>query len=379
MTRLLFIAESFPPDPNGSARSASRLVQSLRTLGLEVDVFAWSADLLPGAVQRREGLYRMGGHPTWEPTLRDTLAQLDDLHHTQPYDAVWGHCLNPAGFVATWFGQLRGLPNVVSARGPDFERELPGDFARLRWTLERATVVTAVSQVLAHTIKTLVGRQDVMVIRSAVDPRLFAPGAPEAGLRKALGIAPEEVVLGFAGELREQKGQQFVLQALTRLRQDVPACLLLLGTVQPESAAVAYAAAHPKDALRVIVTGHLAEARLMARYLRLCDVLVLPSLVEGLPNVLLEAMACGVGCITSDVGGLPEVIEHGKTGFILPRQQLGELGEAVMAWLDLDPKEQSAIQLAGRQRILTDYSLAAEHLRLWAVLDRLLPVGSDRA
>jgi glycosyltransferase involved in cell wall biosynthesis len=375
MARLLFIAESFPPDPNGSARSASRLVQSLRTLGLDVDVFAWSADLAPGAVQRREGLYRMGSHPTWDQTLRDTLAQLDELHQSQPYAAVWGHCLNPAGFVATWFGQLRGLPNVVSARGPDFERELPGDFARLRWTLERATVVTAVSQALARSIKTLVWRDDVMVIRSAVDPGLFTPAPAEPGLRKVLGIQPEEVVLGFAGELRAQKGQQFLLQALTRVRRDVPACLLLLGTAV-EPVLPTYAAQFPKDALRVIVTGHLAEARLVARYLRLCDVLLLPSLAEGLPNVLLEAMACGLGCIASDAGGLPEVLDHGKTGFILPRHRLGELGEAVLAWLDLDDAEQAAVQRAARQRIVTDYSLAAEHLQLWAVLDRLLPVAA---
>jgi glycosyltransferase involved in cell wall biosynthesis len=87
-------------------------------------------------------------------------------------------------------------------------------------------------------------------------------------------------------------------------------------------------------------------------------------------------MACGVGCITSDAGGLPEVVKPGETGFVLPCSQLGDLGEAALAWLDLEPQDRSAIQLAARQRILTDYSPAAEHLRLWAVLDRLLPIGS---
>ena len=66
-----------------------------------------------------------------------------------------------------------------------------------------------------------------------------------------------------------------------------------------------------KTGPRVIVTGHLDLPEQVAEHLSLCDVYLQPSLWEGMPNALMEAMASGCGCIGSDAGGIPEVIEHG--------------------------------------------------------------------
>ena len=90
-----------------------------------------------------------------------------------------------------------------------------------------------------------------------------------------------------------------------------------------------------------------------------------------MPNALLEAMACGCNCIASDAGGIPEILEQGKTGFLLPRAQLHRLGEAILEWLDLDPALQTQIATAGRQHILQEYSLTQEYDRLQTVVNRL--------
>ncbi len=406
MRRLLFLTERFPPDIGGLASSAGRIAAALCQLGIEVDVVAWSRYLQPGEVRSSDvarggatghaesqdfqivkhlKVHRVGLYRHWDMTMPHTLNVLDWLHQCRGYDAVWGHYVFPSGFLATWFAATNGLPSTVSARGNDIDRAMfpPGDFARLQWTLLNARLITAVSADMARKIQLLAQRDNVMVLKNGVNERVFSPpiiGATHESslLRASLGIAPDEAVLGFSGELREKKGQQFLLNALTTVRAQRPACLLIIGEVRAsqEAALQLYATQHPENAKRVIVTGHLASPAAVAGHLRLCDVYLQPSVWEGMPNALLEAIACGCCCIASDAGGIPEVIEHGKSGFLLPRSQLHRLGEAVLECLDLAPSTRRQIGMAGRDRILAEFSLRHENQRLQTVIDRLIPISS---
>lgn len=389
MPRLLFLTDRFPPDMGGLAASAGRLSASMGQLGIAVDVVVWSRQLQAGevvfpdpgeaALLDQPQVYRIGRYRHWDATLPHTLNLLDWLHQRHPYDAVWGHYLFPGGFLAVWLAERYGLTSLVSVRGNDLDRDLfpPGDFARLQWTLERATWVTTVSQDLAHKVYTLTRRQDVQVLPNAVDTDLFTPPTHADRMlleqyRSDAGILSNEVVLGFAGELREKKGQSFLLQALTFVQQHYPACLLIIGDVrstQEASELHLFQLQQPQAAERVVVTGHLPDTAAIARYLQLCDVYLQPSLWEGMPNALLEAMACGRGCITSDAGGIPDVIRHGKTGFLLPRMHLHQLGEAVLEWLRLDRAIQGQIQRAARAEMVRYYSLDQERSHLRTLLN----------
>jgi glycosyltransferase involved in cell wall biosynthesis len=383
MKRLLLITERFAPDLGGLASSATRLVTTLCQLGLEVDVVTWSRFLQPGEVLPPESLeakyrvYRIGLYRHWDMTMPHTLNLLDWLQQTRGYDAVWGHYLFPSGFLATWFAGLKKIPCTVSARGNDIDRQMfpPGDFARLQWTLKNANVITAVSADMCRKIQLLSGRDDVLVLKNAVDTDIFCLSKSSKITREQLGIAPDEVVLGFCGELREKKGQQFLLNALTTVRSQRPACLLIIGEVRASQDAVlqVYKTQQPENAQRIIVTGHLSNSGLVAQYLRLCDVYLQPSLWEGMPNALLEAMACGCCCIASDAGGIPEVILHGENGFILPRSQLHKLGEAVLECLTMPVEQKNGIVRAAGDRILNEYSIAQEQQQLQILLSRLMP------
>lgn len=182
MTRLIFITERFAPDLGGLARSATRLVGTLLQLGVDIDVVTWSRYLQPGEVlppETKEAnirVYRIGLYRHWDMTMPHTLNVLEWLHSASGYDAVWGHYLFPSGFLATWFAALVGLPSTVSARGNDIDREMfpPGDFARLQWTLQHAKVVTAVSADMSRKIQLLSGRDDVLVLKNAVDTEIFS-------------------------------------------------------------------------------------------------------------------------------------------------------------------------------------------------------------
>jgi len=381
--RLLFLCDRFPPDIGGLAASAGRLTTSLCQLGFAVDVLVWSRQLQAGELlppdpeiagrPDQPQVYRIGRYRHWDTTLPHTLNLLEGWHQRHPYDSIWGHYLFPGGFLAAWFAELHGCTSYVSVRGNDLDRDLfpPGDFARLRWTLERASHITAVSADLAHKVRCLVPRTDVRILPNTVDTELFAPPTDAvrvslANQRAALGILPNEVVLGFAGELREKKGQSFLLQALSVVRQHYPACLLVIGDVRASQEAdlSIYRMHQPEDAERVIVTGHLSDPAAVARHLQLCDVYLQPSLWEGMPNALLEAMACGRACIASDAGGIADVVNHGKTGFLLPRMHLHQLGEAVLEWLMLDRAIQAQIQQAARDYVVRHHSLDQERSHL---------------
>lgn len=384
MKRLLLITERFAPDLGGLASSATRLVATLCQLGIEIDVVTWSRYLQPGEVLPPESLgaksriYRIGLYRHWDMTMPHTLNLLEWLHTSCNYDAVWGHYLFPSGFLATWFAGLWGLKSTVSARGNDIDKEMfpPGDFARLQWTLQHSSVITAVSADMSRKIQLLSGRDDVLVLKNTVDSETFMPSLQTQTKeisKESLGIAPDEVVLGFCGELREKKGQQFLLNALTTVRSQRSACLLIIGEVRTsqESVLQLYTNHQPENAQRIIITGHLSNPKIVAAHLQLCDVYLQPSLWEGMPNALLEAMACGCCCIASDAGGIPEVILHGENGFVLPRFNLHKLGEAVLEYLTIPVEEKTKIQQAARDRIEKEYSIIQEKQQLQTVMDRL--------
>jgi glycosyltransferase involved in cell wall biosynthesis len=376
MKRLLFITEHFLPALGGVAVSANRIVTALCGLGVGVDVIAWTRALQPGIVEsagQNPRVFRVGRYREWDTTFPHTMNLCDWLYSATPYDRIWGHYLAPAGFFAAWLGRLKGTPSIVSIRGNDLDRDMfpPGDFARLLWTLEQATVVTAVTEELSRKVTALTGRVDVVHLPNSVDHEVFRPEQVSAGLRDRIGIQPDEFVLGFCGELREKKGLREILDALRKVRAQRPACLLIIGEVRPSQMPklFEYTGTEPLPAHRILVTGALPGGpRAVNRHLQLCDVFLQPSLWDGMPNALLEAMAAGCGCIASDAGGIPEIITPGVDGVIVPRWQLHRLSEAILEWGNAGNAYRRGIREAARARVVEHFNFDRERSRLQSLL-----------
>jgi glycosyltransferase involved in cell wall biosynthesis len=378
VSRLLFITEHFPPALGGVAVSANRIVMALSGLGFQVDVIAWTRALQPGVVEssgENPRVFRTGRYREWDTTFPHTVNLCDWLYDTAPYDRIWGHYLAPAGFFAAWLGRLKGTPSIVSIRGNDLDRDMfpPGDFARLFWTLEHATVVTAVTEELSRKVTALTGRDDVVHLPNSVDHEVFRPEPVPAGLREQHGIQSDELVLGFCGELREKKGLHAILDALRQVRAKRPACLLIIGEVRPSQMPKLfdYTGTEPLETHRILVTGALAGGpRAVNQHLQLCDVYLQPSLWDGMPNALLEAMAAGCGCIASDAGGIPEIITSGVDGVIIPRWQLHRLAEAILEWANTDEVHRRGVREAARARVVEHFNFDRERLRLQSLLSK---------
>lgn len=382
---ILLFSERFAPDLGGVARSASRTAHALVALGHKVQVFCWTRTLPAGQLETHaeRGLIvnRFGLFSNWDFAMQHSLNVLSWLHSRTPFDLVWGHYLFPAGFMAVLFAELKGIPSVVSARGNDVDQVMfpPGDFARLQWTLQRATVPIAVSNDLAHKMKVLLGGDPIVpVVHNIVDAEQFAPDfTAGAAARERLAIAKDAWVIGFCGELRQKKGAPFLLEALAAACKTRCTYLLLIGEVRPREQELldAFANEHPALGARIVITGHQESPAEVAKFINACDLMLFPSLWEGMPNALLEAMSCGRLVLASDAGGIPEVISHGHDGMMLACHDLHRLAAAVVELLSADAGVKRKLSENARNTVLQRFHAGAES----AALESVLALANARA
>ena len=376
------LSDKYPPDPGGLAVSARRLALGLAAAGHTVHVCTPDPALLPGQpadiVQDGVHLHRLGAHRRSDDTRSDWFERVVSLHRDNRFDLLHGYYLAGAGFVAAYAARYLGLPAVVSARGNDLDRTVfdPGQAGAILWTLANAGAVTAVSTDLARRARALSGRE-VRVIPNGVDAGLFAPAARETELtaRFRAGEAP---LVGFVGEARHKKGLGILLPAFGRaVAAGSPAHLLLVGGARPEAAEMVAVFQARQPQVPVSVVPQVAHHRLPAWY-NLLDILVLPSLRDGLPNALLEGMACGRAVIASRAGGIPDVVDHGENGWLVPPGDEAALAAALAALL-ARPDERAALGRAARATVTEKFTPAAElaaNLALYA--DLLGPAASGK-
>ena len=164
-----------------------------------------------------------------------------------------------------------------------------------------------------------------------------------------------------------------MLAAFRQVRRVRPVCLLVIGEVRVRDQALltSFAAEDPDARSRLIVTGHLENQHDIVRHLRLCGLFLQPSYWDGLPNSVLEAMACERVVLASDAGGIPEAIEHGRSGFLLPRMELARLGDAILELLSISIRQRQQIGLTARRRVEEHFSAACEANALKGALDDL--------
>ncbi|WP_102707125.1 N-acetyl-alpha-D-glucosaminyl L-malate synthase BshA [Terribacillus saccharophilus] len=194
--------------------------------------------------------------------------------------------------------------------------------------IEESDVVTAVSQSLVDQTREMLDvASPIDVVYNFVDEEVYQP-TDVRDIREQFGIKEDEKVLVHISNFRKVKRVQDVVQVFSYVQEKLPAKLMLIGD-GPEYS----------DILRDVQQRGLEDKVLflgkqnnVAALLNMADIMLLPSEKESFGLVLLEAMACGVPCIGTDVGGIPEVIQHGKNGFI---SQLGDVEQMGAFALDL--------------------------------------------
>ncbi len=281
-------------------------------------------------------------------------------------DVIHAHWAIPTGPAAVMAARKLGIPSVITMHGGDVyvNPEQGYDFPTrwyvrpaLRWTLRHAGALTAITEdCRQHALRAGAPGDNIRIVFNGTDLRRFSP--PENGGRADLQFGPNMI---FAcRQLFPRKGIRFLLEAAAQLKRKFPDLRVVLagdGFERPQLAQLATDLGIGDD---VVFLGWVANADLPPYY-RAAALSVIPSLEEGFGIPAAEAMGCEVAVVASDAGGLPEVVEHGVTGLVVPRGDANALAQAIGALL-ADPERRRAMGQAGRERALRlfDWDRSAE-------------------
>ena len=369
--KIALLSEKYTPDIGGLAISTGRLGHLLSSAGCEVRVFAPSPNLPPSEkrilLSGRISVTRFGAHKRVDDTLVDWFELIIEEHKREPFDLIHAYFLPQAGFVAAYAGKYLNIPSVVSIRGNDIERAAfdPSKFSHVMYALQNASAVTTNASELAKKAKAFVERE-VSLIPNGIDVELFKPMERNEGLAEALLLGSNSLlldsaqqaarlqrnnVIGFVGELREKKGLKTLLNAYAQVNKQHPSILLIVGEVRAGEDRKLFdeiQASIPDS--RIIVTGSISHKDMPAYYAQM-DVFVHPSLRDGMPNALLEAMACEKAVIATPVGGVTDVIEDGKNGVLVKVNDADGLAEKILQLLN-QPENNRTLSKAAREAVI---------------------------
>ncbi len=373
---MVFITPAFPPDRGGLALALERLVRGLAAQWpVEVVVSGVGA---PGlATFQRDGVtvVRLQG-VDGAVVQQQTFGLLRDR---APHRLVHAVYPSATGFLAVYYARYCSRPVVLGARGNDLERDIfrPERQGGLLFALQGADAVVGVSQDLTRQATALGARRGVW-IPNGVDPGRFAPQPRDGSLAARWGLADAWPVVVFAGEARAKKGLAVMLAALALLVPSWPRLrLVLLGGVRGD-AAEAFATwqhRHPELAARVILVPWVEQSHLADHY-ALGDIFWHPALSDGLPNAVLEAMACGLPVVASAVGGAVDIAGQGPLApWLLPRPDAPQLAATTARLLAMSEAERRTLGGALRQHVVEYFSPTAEVAAYGALYRSLLGEG----
>ena len=335
--RVDVLTREYPPAVYGGAGvHVAELVRVLRAGGTDARVRCFGAPRHEEGTTAYPDLPELSGANAALGVMGVDLTMAADVAGA---DVVHSHTwyANLAGHVASL---LTGAPHVLSAHSleplrPWKAEQLGGGYALSSWAertaYQGAAGVIAVSAGMRADILRCypdVDPQRVHVVHNGIDAdgwrRDTSPAAQQAV--RALGVDPDRPSVVFVGRITRQKGLPYLLRAAAELAADVQLVLCAGAPDTPEIAAEVRALVQGLAAAR---TGVVWIDRVLPRpelcaLLSAATVFVCPSVYEPMGIVNLEAMACGAAVVATATGGIPEVVEHGTTGWLVPIEQVDD-------------------------------------------------------
>ncbi len=330
---------------------------------------------VPGTVfgSRRKG---------WPEKSRDYFLS---LHRDQPFDIIWSHSFDAYGMAKAIAGGYNILPPVMLCLAGSIVQECRSYFVNIkglarnpigllkgaggllysyfitqRPMLALADAVVAVSRA----VKTDIGRwfghrfeKKIIVIENGIDTKLFCPD-PESGamVRKSLGIPEDSFVILSLGRLTHEKGHHLAIEALAALVSMQRPVFLVIAGEGPCLSELRMLAEKKGVSRHVIFAGYVENEKTPGLY-NAADLFVMPTMTtEGLPLVLLEAMACGLPVAATPSGGNRELVVHGRTGWQVSFGSAKDLVACAVQLMD-DPASGRKIGLAARNEVCRKYSM----------------------
>lgn len=290
----------------------------------------------------------------------------------QPYDLVQAHWVVPNGIVASLLS--RSIPVAVGLHGSDvFVAEKPGIRRLVARSLQRTSVLTGCSPELVARVCALgFDASYARVIPYGVDSEQFSPDPTlRDHWRRKLDIPENAPVALSVGRMATKKGYQVLIKGLDRLMEKHQDLYLVLagGGDRLEE----FRTATERWVKRVRFPGSVGHDDLPDLF-RAADLFVLPAVhdpkgnVDGLPNVILEAMASALPVVATEISGIPLAVKDGVNGYLVPEKDSVAVNDALSRLL-AEPQRARAMGEAGRQQAVAELSWDAVAARYRAAYD----------
>ena len=384
-----FVAMAAQGSPSANAKTSPLRIAFVNATGRWGGVKTWTLDVAPRLVARGHAVHLFLRHqdpfadacrghglsaetiafgPDWNPLAIHRLKQR--LRRLRIQVVVTN--VSKDNRIAGPAARALGLPVLQIVGGP-------GDFTdNPRVRLEQRRYVTA-AIVPAEAVRTSFARFEwmdvthrVAVLHNAVDLEFFRPGIGAGVLRRQIGVTEATPIVMTTGQLTSVKGHDTLLTAFSGLPEPVLA-LTSRGPEEPRLRAQA-------EALGITERVHFLgfqERDLMPLLLEDADLVVQPSIEEGLPISVLEFMAKGKAIVATRISGIPEAIEHGREGWLVPPSDPEALRDAIATLLG-DPELRSRLGRAARARAEAEFGLDTLVRRFEDILSRLVRGGRSR-
>jgi glycosyltransferase involved in cell wall biosynthesis len=296
-----------------------------------------------------ESLRAVGVEPTnldvtGRPGVRHLRAMRRHIRAVRP-DVVHTH-LGTADLIGGLAARSLGVPAVstihaVAQRRAGIERAKSAVFALGRRCCDARVIAVSESARRAYREQSWGMDDRVVRIYNGVD-LVAAPGSG-AAVRRELAVAPDDMLVGMISALRTEKGHDIAIETIAMLRERFPRLRLLIAGQGRGAAALARLAAPLGD--RVLLAGRRTDVMGVFDAL---DVCLHPSRMDAFPTTLIEALAASTPVLASAVGGIPEIIDDGRTGTLVPAPPSAAALARALAELLEDPARRRALAVAGR-------------------------------
>ncbi len=262
-------------------------------------------------------------------------------------DAIVAYQTLGTGLIAALCGAALGVPTIVWLRsageyGRDVQNPVKRVLSRLTWSLATRILIQTSRMRDEFVAQFRSGRSSTAA--NLADKTVVVPNGVELAESTVAPDRADRVI--FTGRLDPIKGLTFLIEAVRSLPESDQPSITFVGSDLTDNSPFEQSLKRAAEGLRATFTGRVQHAEVRS-YLLEGGIFVLPSLVEGMPNTLLEAMAVGLPCIATAVGGVPDIIRDGENGLLVPPADPVALGDAIRK-LQSDAALRTRLSVAGR-------------------------------
>ncbi len=381
--KICILNYEFPPLGGGGGIGCYELSKELVKMGNEVIVITTGYNNLP-SFEIKDGItiYRVdcfrrdlevASFHSMGLFLPKTMRLLTNLIKKHEIDIINAHFALPSAVPGIFVRKITKVPIVVTLIGGDIydptkRKHLFRRFGFnpiVRFVLKHADTLTSISEDIKSRSIELGARKDITVIPYGVNTDLFNPKKRNNTIIKKFGGKNSKMILSV-GRLIKRKGYQYLIRAIPKVLIDFPNSIFAIVGEGPERHPLTKLIEKLKIDDRVLFLGNIPNTNLPELYAS-SDLFVLPSIHEGLGIVYLEAMASGVPIITTNSGGMRDLIIDKQTGILIKSRKSEEIANTIISLLN-DDKLANYLENHGRKLVERKYSwrqTAVKYMRVY--------------